>query len=235
MDGIGGMEGWQWIFIIEGIATVAVGFFCWWMVFDWPDSPHSFLTKEESIRVQRRLILDRQGHTAEDFDKRHIYEALRDWKTYLYMVIYMGCLTPLYAFSLFLPTIVRGMGYAGTRAQLLTVPPYACAAVMTIVVGYIADKTRWRGYCNIATVVVGAIGFAMLLGTANVDVQYAGVFLGAVGIYPTIPNTLAWVANNTEGSLKRAVTIGMVVGWGNLNGVVSSVSVSSRALARSPS
>lgn len=170
------------------------------------------------------VILDRQGHTAEDFDKRHIYEALKDWKTYGYMVIYMGCLTPLYAFSLFLPTIIRGMGYAGTRAQLLTVPPYACAAVMTIVIGFFADRTRYRGYCNMATVTVGAIGFAMLLGTSNVDVQYAGTFLGAIGIYPTIPNSLAWAANNTEGSLKRAVTIGMVVGWGNLNGVVSSVS-----------
>lgn len=67
--------------------------------------------------MQRRLIMDKQGYTAEDFDKRHIWEALKDWKTYLYMTIYMGCLVPLYAFSLFLPTIVRGMGYAGTRAQ----------------------------------------------------------------------------------------------------------------------
>jgi len=221
MDGIGGRPGWAWIFIIEGIATVFVGFFCWWMVFDWPDTA-SFLTPEERIRVQRRIILDRQGHTAEDFDKRHIYQALKDWKTYLYMVIYMGCLTPLYAFSLFLPTIVRGMGYAGTRAQLLTVPPYACAAVMTVAIGFFADRTRWRGYCNMATVTVGAVGFVMLLSTPNVQVQYAGVFLGAVGIYPTIPNTLAWVSNNTEGSLKRAVVLGMVVGWGNLNGVVSS-------------
>ena len=145
MDGISGKPGWAWIFIIEGIATVFVGLFCWWMVFDWPDTA-TFLKPDERVRMQRRIILDRQGHTAEDFDKRHIYAALTDWKTYLYMVIYMGCLTPLYAFSLFLPTIVRGMGYSGTHAQLLTVPPYACAAVMTIAIGFFADRTRWRGY-----------------------------------------------------------------------------------------
>lgn len=104
------------------------------MVFDWPETAR-FLTPEERIRVQRRLIKDRQGRTAEDFDKRHIYEALKDWKTYLYMIIYMGCLVPcmfeylalssddrltritVYAFSLFLPTIISGMGYRGTRAQ----------------------------------------------------------------------------------------------------------------------
>ena len=73
-----------------------------------------------------------------------------------------------------------------------------------------------------ATVTVGAIGFALLLSSSNIHIQYAGTFLGAAGIYPTIPNTLSWVSNNTEGSLKRAVVLGMVVGWGNLNGVVSS-------------
>ena len=62
----------------------------------------------------------------------------------------------------------------------------------------------------------------MLIATPDPTTQYAGTFLAAAGIYPTVSNTLAWVVNNTEGSLKRAVVIGMVVGWGNINGVVSS-------------
>lgn len=87
MDGIGGRPGWAWIFIIEGIATTLVGVVCWWMVFDWPDTAR-FLTPAERIRVQRRLILDRQGYSAQDNDKRHMYEAAKDWKTYGYMVVY---------------------------------------------------------------------------------------------------------------------------------------------------
>jgi hypothetical protein len=43
-----------------------------------------------------------------------------------------------------------------------------------------------------------------------------------MGIYPTVSNTLTWASNNVEGSLKRGVMVGVVVGWGNLNGVVSS-------------
>ncbi|KAH7027860.1 major facilitator superfamily transporter [Microdochium trichocladiopsis] len=221
MDKIGGVAGWQWIFIIEGLATVFVGLFCWWMVFDWPETAR-FLSEDDKIRLQRRIIQDRQGHAATDFDKKYIYEALKDWKTYGYMVIYMGCLCPLYAFSLFLPTIIAAIGYSGTTAQLLTVPPYAVAALATVTVGFIADRTRWRGYCNIAVVLVGIVGFSMLLGSGDPHVQYAGTFLGAFGIYPTISNSLSWASNNIEGSLKRAVAIGMIVGWGNLNGVVSS-------------
>jgi MFS family permease len=145
-----------------------------------------------------------------------------DWKTYAYAVVWMGNLCPLYSFSLFLPTIIEGLGYSGTRAQLLTVPPYVVAAVLTLVVGYLADRTGQRGLFNIGCVLVAATGFIMLIGTSNHDVQYAGTFLAAAGIYPTIPNSLSWAANNFEGVYKRGVVIGTIVGWGNLNGVVSS-------------
>lgn len=180
-----------------------------------------FLTPEERLRVRRRLAEDNQSSTGEEYDKRHIYAALKDWKCWLYAAIYMGCLMPLYSFSLFLPTILAGMGYSGTHAQLLSVPPYAVAAVLTIFVGWFADKTRWRGYCNMVTVSIGLVGFTMLIASSNPKIKYAGTFLGAAGIYPTIPNTLTWASNNIEGVYKRGVIIGIVVGTGNLQGVVS--------------
>jgi hypothetical protein len=68
----------------------------------------------------------------------------------------------------------------------------------------------------------GIIGFAMLLGSGDPHVQYAGTFLGAMGIYPCIPNTISWTANNVEGVYKRGISLGFVIGWGNLNGIVSS-------------
>ena len=62
----------------------------------------------------------------------------------------------------------------------------------------------------------------MLLGSQDPGVKYAGTFLGALGIYPCISNTITWCANNAEGVYKRGVTLGFVIGWGNLNGIVSS-------------
>lgn len=62
----------------------------------------------------------------------------------------------------------------------------------------------------------------MLIAGTNPAVQYTGTFLGALGIYPCIPNTITWVANNVEGVYKKGVTLGFVIGFGNLNGVVSS-------------
>ncbi|EUC30205.1 hypothetical protein COCVIDRAFT_36449 [Bipolaris victoriae FI3] len=222
MDGVAGYEGWRWIFIIEGLMTVFVGVFCWWMVFNFPDTA-SFLSPDEKLRAVRRLKLDGQARAkVGGIDRRDVIAALKDWKTWGYSVIYMGCLCPLYCFSLFLPTILLGMGHKGTKAQLLSVPPYAVAAAMTVVIGYVADKTKKRGYCNMFVSAIGCVGFAMLLATTKPNVQYAATFLGAMGIYPTVSNTLTWASNNVEGSLKRGVMVGVVVGWGNMNGVVSS-------------
>jgi MFS family permease len=114
------------------------------------------------------------------------------------------------------------LGYKSTEAQLLTVPPYAVAAIMTVTIGFVADRTGQRGYCNIGCGCLGIIGFIMLISTGTSGVQYAGTFLGAMGIYPCIANTIVWAANNTEGVYKRGITMGFVIGWGNLNGVVSS-------------
>lgn len=143
-------------------------------------------------------------------------------------------------------------GYESTEAQLLSVPPYAVAAILTVSIGYLADRTRQRGLCNIAVSFIGITGFGMLLGSSLPGVQYVGTFLGAMGIYPAIANTISWASNNTEGLCfiypclmistasiesvtleltvaasntgvyKRGVTLGFVIGWGNLNGIVAS-------------
>ena len=79
----------------------------------------------------------------------YLWAAVTDWKTLTGAIIYMGCDGALYAFSLFLPTIIQQMGYKSIHAQLLSVPPYAVAAVVTVAVGFIADRTgkrgEWRG------------------------------------------------------------------------------------------
>ncbi|KAI9796266.1 MAG: hypothetical protein M1825_000857 [Sarcosagium campestre] len=222
MDGIGGKAGWAWIFILEGLATVLIGIISFWMVHDFPDDA-KFLSPDDRARVILRLKQDKQSSAEhEEFKMTYFWASVKDWKTWTSAVIYMGCDGPLYAFSLFLPTIIKDLGYSSTRAQLLSVPPYAAACILTVAIGFIADRTHQRGLCNMGVSILGLIGFSMLLGSSRPGVQYAGTFFGALGIYPCIANTISWASNNTEGVYKRGVTLGFVIGWGNLNGVVSS-------------
>ncbi|KAK4226822.1 major facilitator superfamily domain-containing protein [Podospora fimiseda] len=224
MHGIGNLPGWAWIFILEGLLTIVVGIVSFWMVYDFPDEAR-FLSDEDRVRVVRRLKFDKQSSAEhESYHNSALWDSLKDWKMWLGMVIYMGCDMPLYAFSLFLPTIIADMGWNTSviRSQLMSVPPYATAAVLTVLIGFIADRTRSRGMCNIIISAIGVVGFTMLLVSEDAAIKYVGTFLGALGIYPCISNTISWVANNTEGVYKRGVVMGFVIGWGNLNGVVSS-------------
>jgi sugar phosphate permease len=106
MDGIGGKPGWSWIFILEGLVTIIVGILSFWMVYDFPDNA-KFLDETDRKRVLRRLAEDQQasaGH--EKFEMAYFWSSLKDWKTYTSAVIYMGADGALYAFSLFVPTII---------------------------------------------------------------------------------------------------------------------------------
>ncbi|CDM27423.1 Major facilitator superfamily [Penicillium roqueforti FM164] len=223
MDGVAGKPGWSWIFILEGLLTFFIGIASFWCVYDFPDQAR-FLSDPDRKRVLRRLAMDQQSSAEhEEFKMEYFWSSLKDWKTYTGAVIYMGADGSLYAFSLFVPTIINELvSYSAIRAQLLSVPPYAAAAVLTVAVGFIADRTRQRGLCNIAVSFLGMIGFAMLLGCKSAGARYAGTFLGAMGIYPAIANTISWTSNNTEGVYKRGVSLGFIIGWGNLNGIVSS-------------
>ena len=226
LDGKGNLAGWAWIFVLEGAITIVVGIASFWMVHDFPDEA-KFLSVDDRARVIRRLKLDKQASAEpEVFKWKYVWQALTDYKTYVGMLIYMGPVMPVYSFSLFLPSIISNMGFTTTdniiRNQLLTVPPYAGACVVTVLVGWWSDKLGRRGIFNMICAPVSAAGFIMLMASTNPAVQYTGTFLGAMGLYPTIPITVAWIANNIEGSYKRGIVLGIVIGWGNLNGIVSS-------------
>lgn len=170
-----------------------------------------FLSSEERLEVHRRLEEDRSS-LDDAFDKRYVWAAIRDWKIWVHCIVFVGILTPLYCISLFLPTIVKDLGYTNNMAQLMTVPPYAVACVACISAGLAGDKTRQRGIFCIACLVLAIIGSSMLLASTNNGCKYAGTFFLASGIYPNVPAYVAWNGNNIGGSTKRSVGIAMQVG-----------------------
>lgn len=93
----------------------------------------------------------------------------------------MAGFCPIYSFSLFLPTIIKGMGYTANNAQLMSVPPYVCACFFTVTASWLADRYKKRGVFLLGFQVVAIVGFAMLAGTGKASVQYAGTVLAAIG------------------------------------------------------
>ena len=219
MKGVGGLPGWSWIFILEGLITIVVAIAAKWVIHDNPETAR-FLTNEERTEVKSRLVQDRSG-LADEYDVKYFWSAVKDWKIYVHMLITIGIYTPLYSISLFLPTIVKAMGYTASKSQLMSVPPYVAGCIATILGGHLADKAQQRGLFMMGFCLTAIIGYVMLISTHIPGVQYAGTFFAVCGIYPNVPMGVAWNGNNIGGSTKRAVGIAMHVGFGNLGGVIA--------------
>ncbi|KAH3911830.1 hypothetical protein HBH56_129120 [Parastagonospora nodorum] len=220
MNGVGGRSAWSWIFILEGILSVLVSMVAYWCIYDYPATAR-FLTTPERTEVQRRLLAD-QGHLSNDFDMKYVWQALTDWKIYIFMLICMAGFCPIYSFALFLPTIIKNMGYTANDAQLMSVPPYIFACIFTIAASWYADRIRQRGIFLLGFQLIAIAGFSILIATPKPSVQYAGTVLAAIGIYPQIPLGMAWNSGNIGGSLKRGTGIAMQVMGGNCGGIIAS-------------
>lgn len=62
------------------------------------------------------------------------------------------------------PSIVNSLGYSTVRAQLFTVPPYACAFVVSMTLAFVSDRWRARGLVSIASAIIALAGYAMFCG-----------------------------------------------------------------------
>ncbi|KAI0307925.1 MFS general substrate transporter [Multifurca ochricompacta] len=211
MDGVGGRPGWAWIFILEGLATILIAVASFWVLQDFPETA-KFLTEAERVFTIRGLQEDmRFSAGGEEFKLAYLWQCLLDWKTYVAMGIYMGFDGPLFAFSLFTPTILNELGFKSTAANLLSVPVYVWGCIMTCVIGFLGDRIGNRGYINLGLFGTGLVGYVLLIVSRNAALSYFAVYLAAA----------AWVSSNVEGSYKRSAVLGMAIGFGNLNGAVT--------------
>ncbi|KDQ27499.1 hypothetical protein PLEOSDRAFT_1104187 [Pleurotus ostreatus PC15] len=216
---MGGLHGWQWIFCLEGLATVVVATLSYFFMYDYPETA-SFLTESERRHVVEMLKEDSRS-LATGFDKKYIFQAMTDYKTYAQIGIHMGLLITAYSISLFAPTIVHQLGFSSAQAQLLTVPIFACGCCSTVVIGILSDKFNIRGPFIIGCALVSMVGYIVLYTTSTPGAGYVGCIIAAVGVFPTVPVDLAWIGGNVGGTLKRGVAIAMVIGMGNLGGLCS--------------
>ncbi|MCJ1458673.1 hypothetical protein MMC28_009047 [Mycoblastus sanguinarius] len=219
MNGVGGLHGWRWIFILEGILTVLVSLVSYLFVVNYP-STAKFLTDDERACINARLKSNNDATRNEAFTWSNVSSALRDPKVWLYGLGFHTMSLPLYTLSLFLPTIIKELGFTAAQAQLLTVPPYAIATILTLSVAIASEKCKLRAPFIMGSASLAAIGYIILLSDTKAGVSYFGTILAAAGIYPATAIVLSWPANNVSGQTKRATANAMQISIGNLGAVL---------------
>ncbi|KAJ3543629.1 hypothetical protein NM208_g3472 [Fusarium decemcellulare] len=219
MAGIAGLNGWAWIFILEGLLTVVIALYAYYGLHDYPETA-SFLSPDEREEVVRRLQ-DDSSVLSNELRAKFVKDALGDWKIWIHMFITIGIFLPVYSVSIFLPTIIRSMGHNAELAQLMSVPPYVTACLVTVAGGFAADRQRQRGVYMICFCIIGIVGLIILINVENNGVKYFACFLVLLGIFPSVPQGASWNGNNIGGSTKRGVGLAMHIGFGNLGGAIA--------------
>ncbi|KAF9956526.1 hypothetical protein BGZ72_002697 [Mortierella alpina] len=222
MEGVQGLHGWQWIFILEGLPTVLLTIVVFFYLPDYPETA-SFLSEDERDLAVRRLLADAGPATETEFSWKQFRDVFVDLKVYLHMIPYILTMTPLYALALFLPTLVREFSFDAVTSQLMTTPAYVVGCICTILAAISSDRHRERGFHYAVPILMGALGFALLIALEHhsTAVRYIGLTVAVSGVFSSVPAMVAYISSNFGGHTKRAVATGLIISFGNCGGLIS--------------
>jgi ACS family tartrate transporter-like MFS transporter len=159
LDGRAGLAGWQWLFLLEGLPSVLVGF---WVLSYLTDRPSAarWLPPEEAAWLERTLEAER-AQMAEPHGAG-LKRALRNPDVWHLALIYFLVVVGLYGFALWLPQLVKTIpGLSNFQIGLITAIPYLVAAAGMVLVGARSDRTGERYLHMALSTLVGAAGFVL--------------------------------------------------------------------------
>lgn len=228
MDGLAGLTGWRWIFIMQGLITCVVGIGGYFTLVDFPDKAAKgswrFLSERECNFVLRRVEKDRGDSRLEAFTFGRFLRPALDLKIWGFALIFFSLTTVSYAIAYFLPIILReGMKFSIAESQCLVAPPYVFAAILMYATAWVGDKYHTRGPILVFNSIIGLIGLPIMGYAKSHGVQYFGVFLVTAGSNANIPACMAYQANNIRGQWKRAFCSASLVGLGGVGGIAGSL------------
>ncbi|GLI79471.1 hypothetical protein PoHVEF18_007807 [Penicillium ochrochloron] len=220
----GPLASWRYLFLIEGCGTILFALFALWYL---PKSASeaSFLTPEEKELAYLRLQIDSSSVVDEKLNIRDAFRIFKHWTSWAILAIQICLGVPLQGVQLFLPVIIKRLGYSTVKTNLYTVAPNVSGAAMLLILAFCSDWTRWR-FPFIALgflfTFIGFIIYAAIDVTHELSVAYFATFMMVWGT--SAPSVLldAWYNNNIANEGRRVVLTSIAVPVANLMGVVSS-------------
>ena len=220
----GALYGWQYLFIIEGTLTICLALVTpFWLAV----SPGRawFLSEDERRYADKRMVIDAAANLDSTYkiSKRDIVEGTLDWKLWCVLPFNVLASVAPQGFTIFFPIVVKGLGYSGATANLMTVPPYVIGTICLLCFAFSSDHFHERTMhilVGLGIVIVGLI-LVITLPLENIHGRYGGLVVLLAGTFIAAPITVAWLAGNTPEPGKRTFILG-INGWGNLGGIIGS-------------
>ena len=220
MNDVGGLAGWQWLFLLEGIPSVLLGLLVLVVLDDRVDDA-KWLTTEEKSLLKVRLAQDPKVSDAHSFSA-----ALKEPSTYVFSLIYLGLAMGIYGIIFWMPQLVKTAGTSDTFIiGLITMIPYLVALVLIPLIARSSDRMgerRWHLVgCAVAGmvgyVICGAFGNSLLALLIGLSVAATGI-IGSFGLFWLLPaRVLSGIA--------AAAGIALINSIGQIGGVIGPYAV----------
>jgi len=185
LEGVYGLHGWQWLFLIEGIPSILGGISVLFILKDHPDDAR-WLTDAEKQWLDAELERDRiAGGAAE---KHRLLDAVKLPMVWVLAVIFMLDQLGVYTVNLWMPKVLTGLLHGSLHADAVTVSrfaaaPYLAAAICTVLIGWSSDRTGERRFHIAACFLIAAAGFAWAAYAHSLTTSLLAFGLAAVGYW----------------------------------------------------
>ncbi|CZR56394.1 related to permeases of the major facilitator superfamily [Phialocephala subalpina] len=225
MNGLQGLSAWRWVFLIEGILTIILSGFIFWILPDLPKSPRSksWLTEREQKFIETRLPLNAPVTGDKNFDWKEAWHAFRSPSVYGFMLCQTFMNLALAAFNWYLPTIITNFGFVGLpRNQLLNIPPIGAGILGIIFSSWFQSRGFVVRPAYINSMVLGNVIFLVVLAYApGSKAKYVACIFTNLFSASFYPPYWSWRAGYLSGATGAAFAIGLQSAVSNIGSVVS--------------
>lgn len=215
LDGANGLAGWQWLFLLEGLPSIAVGVVALFYLDDHVEDAQ-WLSAAERDFIRRELAAESAaiGHS-------RIIDGLRLPSVWLLSAIYFTLAMGMYGLAFWMPTIIQELGYTSyVEIGIINAVPYGTAAAVMILVARSADRRREQRWYVIVPAACGAVGLvASVLLAQHPAWAIAALTLAASGMFSAIPQAWGLATRLVTGGA-AAAGIALINSIGNLSGFV---------------
>ena len=207
MDGVGGLQGWQWLFLIEGLPACVLGAAVFFVL---PDHPAraTWLTAEEKATIAARADEDVASES-------RIWPALSDPRVWALGIVNVALLLSNGGLQLWLPQIVQAMGFSNLAVGFVVAVPYLFALPVMVLWGRSSDLRDERVWHVGLPALLAACGFAVASVAQSNIVSLLAIGAAAVGLATMTPAFFSLIASFLRGPA-AAAGIALTLSIGNL-------------------
>ena len=215
MNGLGGLSGWQWLFVLEGLPAVFLGIAVFFYL---PEKPQnaSWLPEDEKSWLIQRLADEHREKAREPEQK--LWPAMKSGRVWALCLIYFTLVVGMYGIAMWLPMMLKSAtGFGHLLVGVISIIPYLVAAVFMIIIGLLSDRTGERKRFMSGSLVLAALGFLLSVYAASPAGSIAGLVIAAAGIWGALGPFWAFAGSFLSG-VAAAGGFALINSIGNLGG-----------------